>query len=237
MESVTWFLCLILAMSLGVFIVLGPKSAITDEEILADLKWANRSQPQVGGGSQLPDFSTASLPPSASATSGQAASGPRPDKSKTRSDAKKNGDNQPPKDPKPILPEGRSLRGNTRVVAIGGGNSAGDVQYAPTIIVPESLVRRYTNFQEAYQLAHEAASEMLDDGTVLLYDIQPGSLLETVVGLRSNDRVISINGRAVPGNFSNAKSMFGDLRHETSFEVLIERGGQRTLLSFQRQGR
>lgn len=123
------------------------------------------------------------------------------------------------------------------MVAIGGGgNAAGDLQYAPTIIVPESLVRRYSNFQEAYQLAHEAASEMLDDGTILVYDIQPGSLLETVVGLRSNDRVIEINGRPPPGDFSGSKAMYGEMRNETSFEVLIERGGQRTMLSFQRQG-
>ncbi len=237
-EILVWLLTAVMVVLLLVAVVfLGhniEKRVITDEWNLADFRRANanRGGPSSGAGTPLNLGGPIARGPARGPISRPGARG---------APAAAGGEGAPADAGQPEL-EGPIDRGQPldedRALEIGGpSGDRSNVLYPETVIVPESLIQRYTNFQEAYQLVHEAASEMMPDGSLLVYDIQPGSLLETVVGLRSNDRVISVNGQPMPNDFSTSKSMFSELRNESFFQVEVERGGVRQVLSFQRQGR
>ncbi len=108
-------------------------------------------------------------------------------------------------------------------------------KYARPKAVPQVLYRKYQSFKDAWDLVQEGGGEFVETDAGTAYQInwiQDSSYLFTRIGLRPGDRVISVNGQPVGQSVGAGKAMYDNLRGEKRFAVLIERKGQKLVLSY-----
>jgi hypothetical protein len=108
-------------------------------------------------------------------------------------------------------------------------------KYAKPKAVPQILYKKYQSFQDTWDLVQEGGGEFVetDSGTAYQVNwIQDSSYLYSKIGLRPGDRVISVNGQPVGQSVAAGKAMYDQLKGEKRFAVLIERNGQKMVLSY-----
>lgn len=95
--------------------------------------------------------------------------------------------------------------------------------------INKPLLERLGNIAECQRELMSASSNVLEDGSLKVFDIQTGSLLERV-GLRENDVLKSING--LPLDFSSLGEVMDS--HGESLEKL--RNGNPVVIQIERRG-
>ncbi len=91
------------------------------------------------------------------------------------------------------------------------------------------LLERLGNIAECQRELMNASSEVREDGTLKIFGIQSGSLLERV-GLRENDVLRSVNG--IPLNFGS----LGDCLDAHSESLVKLRSGNPVVIQIERRG-
>ena len=109
------------------------------------------------------------------------------------------------------------------------------VRYKPPEKVPEILYRKYQSFQDTWDLVQEGGGEFTETDAGTAYQVNwvdQNSYLYSKLGLRPGDKVIAVNGQPIGKSMQAGKAMFEQFKGEQRFAVLIERQGQKTVLSF-----
>jgi hypothetical protein len=110
------------------------------------------------------------------------------------------------------------------------------VAYMPPQGVPKLVYQRYQSFQETWDLAQSGGGEFVStetgDNAYQINWVDPSSMLATKIGLQPGDKVISVNGQAIGTNINAGRALYDQLKNESKFAVLVERGGQKVVLSF-----
>jgi len=112
------------------------------------------------------------------------------------------------------------------------------VRYKQPKRVPEVLYQKYQSFEDAWDLVQEGGGEFVETDLGTAYQVnwvQQSSLLYTKIGLRPGDKVISVNGQPVGQSMAAGRAMYDQMRGESRFAVLVERQGQKVVLSYQVQ--
>lgn len=150
----------------------------------------------------------------------------------------------PPAENTAIVPETRTeyFAGNTaippdeQVPGIPWLRRMPGVRYKRPKKVAEVLYQKYQSFEDAWNLVQEGGGEFVETDIGTAYQVnwvQQSSLLYTKIGLRPGDKVISINGQPVGRSMAAGRAMFDQMRGEKRFAVLVERQGQKVVLSYQ----
>lgn len=110
------------------------------------------------------------------------------------------------------------------------------VSYAEPQRVSELTYIKYQSFDQAMTLAQSGSGRFVSTAEGKnAYEVSwvdDRSELATRIGLRSGDRLVSINGHPVGTGPGSASAMFAQLKSERRFAVLIEREGSPMVLSF-----
>ncbi len=221
LEKLMWVVTALVILAVVGLAVLGPKSAVRDE----DWKWefeqlnaAARRRPEVA----LPNtrarrFGPRSLP----SARGEAGAERQP-----RRAADSSTDISPYADP--------AAAGSSPAARLQqGGRYVNGVYHAPPVYLPSSMRRKYSSFQDLVDLGQTAASVATQvDGqdAVQLEWIDERSPIASHLGLQPGDIIVSVNGR--PASREQARQLYEELKNERDFEVLIIRNGQRMTLHY-----
>ncbi len=109
------------------------------------------------------------------------------------------------------------------------------VRYKPPKTIPEITYRKYQSFQDTWEEVQGGGGEFVDTDAGTAYKINwlnEASMLYTKLGLRKDDKVIAVNGQPIGQSVEAGKAMFEQFKNERRFAVLIERKGQKVVLSF-----
>jgi hypothetical protein len=121
------------------------------------------------------------------------------------------------------------------------------VTYVKPRTIPEVLHQKLQHFPDAYQAAQKGGGELEETPYgnawhIKWLDTKGGgaggagggdeNYLANLAGLRSGDKIISVNGHKIGNSFTAARQLYDQLRNEKQFAVKILRGGKPTVLSF-----
>lgn len=107
--------------------------------------------------------------------------------------------------------------------------------YARPRPIPHTVYARYRDYDALVALFREAAGGEFVEAEAgrgyRLEALDPGSVLATRLGLRPGDLLLEVNGRPLDAAVEG-RELFVRLRDALRFALLIEREGQRVLLSY-----
>ena len=110
------------------------------------------------------------------------------------------------------------------------------VAYMPPQGVPKLVYQHYQSFQATWDLAQSGGGEFVTtekgDNAYQVNWVDPASMLATKIGLQPGDKVVSVNGQPIGTSVAAGRALYDQLKNESKFAVLVERGGQQVVLSF-----
>ncbi len=223
LEKVVWVVTGLLVAVVILFVVVGPlKSEISEKTIGYEFGRLNptkvRFQPPAPGRVPTPAGPASFAPQSGGGRAGDPAGTTRKPKVVDGKPVPGAPDeHQPP----PPFPPG------------GPGIVVGDQE----VVLPQSMVDKYKHFEDIVDLGMSAYGEdvTLADGTTAfsMKEIAEDSPLSTRLGFQPGDVVISVNG--FPASKGEARGLYDKLRNDRTFNVVIERQGQRMTMTYRIQ--
>lgn len=110
------------------------------------------------------------------------------------------------------------------------------VAYMPPQGVPKLVAQRFQSFDASWDLAQSGGGEFVTtekgDNAYQINWVDQSSMLATKIGLQPGDKVISVNGQPIGTSVAAGKALYDQLKGESKFAVLVDRGGQQVVLSF-----
>lgn len=104
-----------------------------------------------------------------------------------------------------------------------------------TVYIPRAAVEKYKHFEDFVELGMTASGDDVEyagQTAFQIYEIEENSPLATQLGFQAGDIIISVNN--YPVSKSNARQLYETLKDETHFDVVIDRGGQRLTIPYER---
>ena len=102
--------------------------------------------------------------------------------------------------------------------------------------MPRILYNKYQSFEDSFELAQQGGGEFVTaaggEDAYQVNWVDPNSMLARRLGLKDGDKIVSVNGNPIGNSVSAGQQLYEQLKSETKFAVMVERQGQRQLLSF-----
>lgn len=110
------------------------------------------------------------------------------------------------------------------------------VAYVAPKPVNRLLYQRYQSFEASFSEAQSGGGEFVTtesgENAYQVNWVDPNSMLAQKLGLQPGDKVISVNNQPVGTSVEAGRQLYGQLKNETKFAVLVDRAGQKMVLSF-----
>jgi hypothetical protein len=233
-EKIVWMITGLAVLAVIAFAAIGPlKSEVSDETIDHEFKMNNPDfgkRPRFNPGAPQPVAAGGLGGSTIAAAPGGRQPGGRVAAPVQQAGARPASSPQTPGAPPP-LPNPPAFQ------PLQQGNTGNLVNPQTPIVIPENMAAKYQHFEDVVQLGMTGYGEdvTLPDGSTgfQLQEIQEGSPLADRLGFQAGDTIISVNG--YPASKSNAHQLYDTLKNESTFNVVVLRGGQQMTMTYNRR--
>lgn len=112
------------------------------------------------------------------------------------------------------------------------------VRYKPPRRVSRLMYRKFQSFKDAWKEAQAGGGQFVETEHGTAYQVNwvnEKSRLAQKIGLQPGDQVLAVNGQPVPKSVGGGQQMYGQLKGERRFAVMILRKGQKMVIPFEVQ--